>query len=199
MSSPHLGGDFMRQLALKTNRSGSADGSGRSTPVRPSSPAHRGTPGQIAFGRPQPIRSSHSIGNGSGDDDSDDELRGRVTHTGSWRPITPVRSGSSPRHLSGSFLPDALTSRIFPPSSRNRNVNEAPSEDMQMQTQMHGADAGRSDDDTMIASEDMVADDGGQGEYDYYQYEERTVRFSELHPVLKGYLLGQIACVIKFG
>lgn len=185
----------MRQLALKANRSGSADGSGRSTPIRPSSPAHRATPGQMAFGRPQPIRSSHSIGTGSGDDESDEELRGRVAHTGSWRPITPVRSGSSPRPLSGSFIPDSIASRIFPHSSRNRNINDTTSEDMQMQMQAHVADAGGRDDDTMIATEDMVAEDAAHTDY----YEERTVRFSELHPVLKGYLLGQIACVIKFG
>jgi hypothetical protein len=196
MSSPHIGGDFLHQLALKGNRSGSG-GSGRNTPVRPGSPAHRSTPGQIAYGRPQPIRSSHSIGDGDDSDDDDDPNHG-VVQAGSWRPITPARGiSSSPRPLSGSFIPDAIAARIFPGSSRNRNLNDHGSphpDDMQLQMQHSHmqVDPGRPGDDTLIATEDMVAD----GEE---MYEQRVVKFSELHPVLKGYLLGQIACVIKFG
>jgi hypothetical protein len=130
---------------------------------------HRSIPAQLAH----PYGRPQSIVTQHNSDDDDDQQQPM-----GWRPITPARS--SPRST------DSPTVKLHAqrgPSSRNPD-----NEDLQLQ--LHSAAQGENSTDISMESSSIV------GENSLGSIE---VRFSNLPPVLKGYLLGQIACVIKFG
>jgi hypothetical protein len=129
----------------------------------------RSIPAQLAHPYGRP---KNMVGGSSdGDDDDEDENRGS-----GWRPISPARVDSPKQHRG--------------PSSRSaqQEQQQADREDLQM-NQVHASPDANTDISSSIDSSQVDLSSVGSVE----------VRFSNLPPVLKGYLLGQIACVVKFG
>ena len=214
MSSPHLGGEYLNALTGLT-RSGSRAGgfptptataaasspSGRSTPrlQRVGSPFRQ--PAQFAYGRPQSIHASRR----NSTDDEDDQPQ---APSSGWRPITPSFSPSTPSSIgrqisrAGSIGENTLarhgSQRMF--SSRaSIGGNEEGTQMSRTPTQAMDLGIGMGSDDltpTHQHQQDIYSHEDGQ-HGDFQSYENVKVKFSTLPPELKGYLIGQIAGVIK--
>lgn len=180
MSSPHLGGDFLS--ALNRGGGGGGRGSGRSTPIVGSLP-RAGLHSHLRTG-----------GAGGASDSEDDEIQRSV----GWRAITPSRSprtGGSDSPVGGVKVP------IRGPSSRNPEGIE----DLHLLQAAYSApvpveslDASFDSSAAMgVHPHDLREDTSGDSSF--VVPPAADVRFATLPPVLKGYLLGQIACVVKFG
>jgi len=214
MSSPHLGGGFV-PLGGGSARSAS----GRNTPsvAAAGSPRVGSSAGQQQYSYPRP----QAIGiAGAGGDarrgarreyDSDDEEEAHVARqtigTGSWR---PVGSGSSPRHVGMGVSP---RNNHYVPAGTSFTASSRAAYEQHDAVYAHAADPGRlpaadpesqfigteAADAAAYGGHDCMLVGGDAGSAEGGVAPEVHIRFADLPPVLKGYLLGQIASVIKFG